>query len=114
MVHTATEAEFMFPLDWQPLGVGVGRPSGALSVLSRENTIASGAFTVEADRSVVAQLGQVALDSKIEHLSNSGRPSLQVVLGRYNGCSWRFEMFQVKKQVQAHLIYQESMSSRHI
>lgn len=30
MVHTATEAEFMFPLDWQPLGAGVGRPSGAL------------------------------------------------------------------------------------
>ncbi|CAK9019528.1 unnamed protein product [Durusdinium trenchii] len=59
VVHSATEAEFMFPLDWQ------------------DSTIAAGAFTVEADREVVMKLGQVALDSKIESLSTSG-PNLDL------------------------------------
>ncbi|CAE7270046.1 unnamed protein product [Symbiodinium pilosum] len=45
VVYSATESEFMFPLDWQ------------------NNSIVDGRFTVEADRTTVARLGEVAVES---------------------------------------------------
>ena len=44
----------MFPLDWQL------------------NTIVDGQFTVEEDRQVVAKLGEVAVDAKIQSLKEQG------------------------------------------
>ena len=58
VIHSAVEAEFMFPLDWQ------------------HNTISAGEFTVESDRAVVVKLGEVAVDNKIRHLSVEGPVSL--------------------------------------
>eukprot|EP00435_Cladocopium_sp_Y103_P038318 s2567_g10.t1 len=57
VVHSSKEAEFMFPLDWQ------------------DNCVATGAFTVEADRAVVTNLAQMAVDSKIEYLAALGTSS---------------------------------------
>eukprot|EP00439_Symbiodinium_sp_Y106_P048413 s2042_g6.t1 len=54
VVHSAKEAEFMSPLDWQ------------------RHSIADGEFTVESDRSKVVQLGEVAVRAKIEYLSSAG------------------------------------------
>lgn len=39
----------------------------------QQNTIAEGDFTVEKDRAVVVKLGEVAVESKIEHLWLDGR-----------------------------------------
>ena len=54
VVYSATEAEFMSPLEWQ------------------NNTIVEGDFTVEADRLVVVRLGEMAVESKIRHLQANG------------------------------------------
>ncbi|CAE7838245.1 unnamed protein product [Symbiodinium microadriaticum] len=54
VVYSCREAEFMFPLSWQ------------------ENKVSEGEFTVEADRRVVAKLGERALESKISFLSTAG------------------------------------------
>ncbi|OLP98573.1 hypothetical protein AK812_SmicGene18923 [Symbiodinium microadriaticum] len=54
VVHSAQEAEFMSPLDWQ------------------RHSIADGEFTVESDRSKVVQLGEIAVRAKIEYLSSAG------------------------------------------
>ncbi|CAE7246569.1 Alpha-latrotoxin-Lt1a [Symbiodinium microadriaticum] len=54
VVYTPTEAEFMFPLDWQ------------------HNSIVEGNFTVEADRAEVVRLGQIVVESKIRHLQQFG------------------------------------------
>ncbi|CAE7327132.1 unnamed protein product [Symbiodinium sp. CCMP2592] len=54
VVYSCREAEFMFPLSWQ------------------ENKVSDGEFTVEADRRVVAKLGERALESKIRFLSTAG------------------------------------------
>ena len=54
VVYTPTEAEFMFPLDWQ------------------HHSVAEGNFTVEADRSEVVRLGELAVESKIRHLRDKG------------------------------------------
>ena len=54
VVFSTTEAEYMFPLDWQL------------------NAIADGAFTVESDRAAVIRLGELAVRAKIEHLSSAG------------------------------------------
>ena len=54
MVYSAKEAEYMYPLDWQL------------------NAIADGEFTVESDRAAVIKLGDVAVRSKIRHLSSEG------------------------------------------
>ena len=54
LVYTSTEAEFMFPLNWQ------------------HNRITDGQFTVEQDREVVVQLGRLALQCKIQQLSTCG------------------------------------------
>ena len=48
------KVRFMFPLDWQL------------------NTIVDGQFTVEEDRLVVAKLGEVAVDAKIQSLKEQG------------------------------------------
>ncbi|CAE7655219.1 unnamed protein product [Symbiodinium necroappetens] len=44
-----------------------------LSVELHRNLIADGKFTVEADRASVMEIGEVALNSKISHLSSLGR-----------------------------------------
>ncbi|OLP82795.1 hypothetical protein AK812_SmicGene36523 [Symbiodinium microadriaticum] len=54
VVYSAREAEFMFPLDWQ------------------HNTIVEGNFTVESDRAAVVKLGEMAVESKIQHLREKG------------------------------------------
>ena len=54
VIYSVAEAEFMFPLDWQ------------------ENSIVEGNFTVEADRSAVVRLGEMAVESKIQHLQQYG------------------------------------------
>jgi len=54
VVYSATEAEYMFPLDWQ------------------HSLISEGEFTVESDRATVVRLGEMAVESKIKHLSISG------------------------------------------
>ena len=54
VVYTAVEAEFMFPLDWQ------------------HSSIVEGDFTVEADRAEVVRLGEMAVESKIQHLQSNG------------------------------------------
>ena len=54
VLHSATEAEFMFQLDWQ------------------HNNIADGEFTVEDDRAVVVKLGEMAAAGKIQHLWYAG------------------------------------------
>jgi len=54
IAYSAMEAEFMFPLDWQ------------------YNSIADGEFTVEADRAEVVRLGEMAVESKIQHLQAKG------------------------------------------
>ncbi|CAE7207234.1 unnamed protein product [Symbiodinium natans] len=54
VAYSATEAEFMFPLDWQ------------------NRSIVDGDFTVEADRTEVVRLGEMAVESKIRHLQDRG------------------------------------------
>eukprot|EP00913_Durusdinium_trenchii_P002296 g2120.t1 len=54
LIFSTLEAEYMSALNWQ------------------QNTIAEGDFTVEKDRAVVVKLGEVAVESKIEHLSREG------------------------------------------
>ncbi|CAE7633897.1 ANKHD1 [Symbiodinium sp. CCMP2592] len=54
VIHSPTQAEFMFPLDWQ------------------HNSIVDGDFTVESDRAIVVQLGETAVESKIQHLQVHG------------------------------------------
>ena len=54
VVYSPSEAEFMFPLDWQ------------------HNSIVDGDFTVESDRAVVVELGEVAVESKLQHLQAHG------------------------------------------
>ncbi|CAE7212188.1 warA [Symbiodinium sp. CCMP2592] len=54
VVYSAREAQFIFPLDWQ------------------QNLIADGQFTVESDREAVVQLGEMAVESKIQHLAVEG------------------------------------------
>ncbi|CAE7888746.1 ANK2 [Symbiodinium microadriaticum] len=54
VIYSPTEAEFMFPLDWQ------------------HNSIVDGSFTVESDRAIVVQLGETAVESKIQHLQVYG------------------------------------------
>ncbi|CAE7633916.1 unnamed protein product [Symbiodinium sp. CCMP2592] len=54
VIYSPTEAEFMFPLDWQ------------------HNNIVDGNFTVESDRAIVVQLGETAVESKIQHLQVYG------------------------------------------
>ena len=54
VAYSAKEAEYMFPLNWQ------------------HNAIADGEFTVESDRATVIKLGEVAVQSKIDHLSSEG------------------------------------------
>ncbi|CAJ1334485.1 unnamed protein product [Effrenium voratum] len=61
VVYSGQESEFMFSLNWQ------------------RHKILEGNFTVEDDRAVVGKLGEVALDSKIEHLRRTG----DVTLYRY-------------------------------
>jgi len=54
LLHSTKDVRFMFPLDWQL------------------NTIVDGQFTVEEDRLVVAKLGEVAVDAKIQSLKEQG------------------------------------------
>ncbi|CAE7218198.1 Ank3 [Symbiodinium sp. CCMP2456] len=54
VVYSAREAQFIFPLDWQ------------------QNLIADGQFTVESDREAVVRLGEMAVESKIQHLAVEG------------------------------------------
>lgn len=54
VVYSATEAEFLSPLDWH------------------NRSIVEGEFTVEADRKAVVRLGEVAVESKIRHLQENG------------------------------------------
>ena len=54
VIYSSAEAEYMFPMDWQ------------------HNLIAEGDFTVESDRSTVVKLGDMAVMSKIQHLSDHG------------------------------------------
>ncbi|CAK9051405.1 Receptor-interacting serine/threonine-protein kinase 4 (Ankyrin repeat domain-containing protein 3) (PKC-delta-interacting protein kinase) [Durusdinium trenchii] len=54
VIHSKLEVEFMFALNWQ------------------HNSISNGQFTVESDRAVVVQLGHLALQSKIQYLSQKG------------------------------------------
>ncbi|CAE7633847.1 unnamed protein product [Symbiodinium sp. CCMP2592] len=54
VVYSATEAEFLSPLDWH------------------NRSIVEGEFTVEADRKAVVRLGEVAVESKIRHLQEQG------------------------------------------
>ena len=54
LIYSPTEAEFMFPLDWQ------------------HNSIAEGNFTVEDDRAEVVRLGEMAVESKIQNLQEKG------------------------------------------
>lgn len=58
VIHSAMEAEYMFPLDWQ------------------HNTVAEGDFTVESDRAIVVKLSEMAVDSKIRHLAAKGPTGL--------------------------------------
>ncbi|CAE7865948.1 unnamed protein product [Symbiodinium necroappetens] len=58
VVYSPREAEFMFPLNWQ------------------QHLVREGNFTVESDRETVVKLGEVALDSKIQHLAAAGPLSL--------------------------------------
>ncbi|CAE7353783.1 unnamed protein product [Symbiodinium sp. CCMP2592] len=82
VVYSSAEAEFMFYLDWQ------------------QNNISDGTFTVEADRSVVVRLGEVAVESKLKHVRGSGpldyyrffSATEQKVLGRSDPC-WTQEQF---------------------
>lgn len=41
------------------------QPNLSMAALHRDNSVATGAFTVEADREVVTKLAQVALDSNL-------------------------------------------------
>eukprot|EP00439_Symbiodinium_sp_Y106_P052250 s2042_g7.t1 len=54
VVYSPAEAEYMFAMDWQ------------------QNLISEGDFTVESDRSAVVKLGDMAVMSKIQHLSDHG------------------------------------------
>lgn len=82
VVYSSAEAEFMFYLDWQ------------------QNNISDGTFTVEADRSVVVRLGEIAVESKLKHVRCSGpldfyrfySATEQKVLGRSDPC-WTQEQF---------------------
>ncbi|CAJ1399136.1 unnamed protein product [Effrenium voratum] len=54
LIHSTREVKFMFPLDWQA------------------SAIVDADFTVEADRSTVAKLGEVAVEEKIRQLRQHG------------------------------------------
>ena len=54
VIFSEWEALYIFPLDWQ------------------RNLISNGKFTVESDRAEVVKLGEMALQSKIQHLREEG------------------------------------------
>eukprot|EP00434_Breviolum_minutum_P024972 symbB.v1.2.022058.t1/scaffold1941.1/size95522/4 len=58
VVYSTKESQFMYPRQWQ------------------ENTIDKGDFTVESDRAMVVKLGEMAVEHKLQNLSDGGPLSL--------------------------------------
>eukprot|EP00435_Cladocopium_sp_Y103_P059907 s1461_g21.t1 len=83
VVYSTKESQLMYPRDWQ------------------DNSIVEGDFTVESDRHVVKQLGEVALEHKIQNLSAAGPLNLyrfflarrSKMLGEPEPMTWEVESF---------------------